>query len=94
LQEKLAHDESTDNVDLLIVDSIEEEDSITLLNLGAQLNRQGSTTSIQTFGELGTGSPSDSLPGSPAITSNQSISNQNSAFKKCNSLSKDVVQCR
>lgn len=92
LQEKLAHDEGTDNVDLQIVDSIEEEDSITgetLHNLGAQLNRQGSTTSIQTFGELGTGSPSDSLPGSPAITSNQSISNQNSAFKKCNSLSKD-----
>jgi hypothetical protein len=26
LQEKLAHDESTDNVDLQIVDSIEEED--------------------------------------------------------------------
>lgn len=92
LQEKLAHDESTDDVDLQIVDSIEEEDSIigeTLLSPGAQLSRQGSTTSIQTFGELGTGSPSASLPDSPAITSDQSITNLNLAFKKCNSLSKD-----
>ena len=33
-----------------------------------KLARTGSTTSIQTFGELGTGSPSCSLPGTPLHT--------------------------
>lgn len=94
LQEKLAQDECTDNVELQIVDSIDEDedDSMTepqdLPNLGVQLARQGSTTSIQTFGELGTGSQSDSLPNSP-VTPKASFSDINTVFKKCNSISKD-----
>lgn len=87
IQSKLAQDEDSQDVDLQIVDSIEEGDSINdssqdSFSEGAKLTRQGSATSILTFGELGTGSPSNSLPGTPLV-------NQDAELSKNKSISKD-----
>ncbi|KAK3084758.1 hypothetical protein FSP39_018388 [Pinctada imbricata] len=61
------------DVDLQIVDSVEasdedlDSDTQELIQMKEQLVRCGSTTSIQTFGELGTGSPMGSAPGTPIV---------------------------
>lgn len=51
-----------------------------------QLTRVGSTTSIQTFGELGTGSPASSNPGTPV---QNPFSEDKPLFKGTVSVSKD-----
>ncbi|XP_071181253.1 zinc finger CCHC domain-containing protein 8-like [Mytilus edulis] len=92
IQEKLCQDENVDDIELQVVDSIEEEEEEGSLQdlSGAQLTRQGSTTSIQTFGELGTGSPSNSLPGTPGVNMDDSFINLSSSeLSKSNSISKD-----
>ena len=86
IQSKLAQDEDSQEVDLQVIDSVgEDEDSVndsSQDSFSAQLTRQGSTTSILTFGELGTGSPSNSLPGTP-------VSNHEFELSKNKSISKD-----
>lgn len=63
------------------IDSTEDFDFVK-----PQLIRTGSTTSIQTFGELGTGSPASSNPGTPVHTPTMEYK---PTFKGTVSMSKD-----
>ena len=78
---------------LQVLDSVEasdeegSQDTQELLDLKSKLVRSGSSTSIQTFGELGSGSPAGSLPGTPIITGK--TPNFLSVAHKSVSISKD-----
>ena len=105
IQDRLADSDGTgsDGVDLQVVDSCDGDDvndSITdadsqtsdSIDIACrQLPRVGSATSINTFGELGSGSPAHSLPGTPIINpSGPSFNNINFTFKsKTGSISQD-----
>ena len=69
----------------------DEESDIKNLSLSIprQMSRQGSTTSINTYGELGTGSPLNSQPGTPYTQSNISFTDMSLSFKGTLSISKE-----
>ena len=79
-----SQDDSKTPVIILTDDSIDEID---LTDEGrSKLVRNISTTSIQTFGELGTGSPGSSVPGTP---SHNPFTDTKPSFKGTVSMSKD-----
>ncbi|KAJ8312797.1 hypothetical protein KUTeg_010170 [Tegillarca granosa] len=95
LQQKLEEGEDTCDVELQVLDSVDDEDDEIIRSdfpqLQRKMTREGSSTSINTFGELGSGSPQNSLPGTPIIiTPSSSFTNLNSLQRGgSTSISKD-----